>query len=202
MTMTQGPDGTSREPLPDADIDPVPPKSRLPTGQFLADGVTRAMGSWRFIIIQSCLLVIWVALNALGWIGRWDPYPFILLNLALSFEAAYAAPIIMMSQNRQLVKDRLNAEYDFQVDTRAEFEVAAIQQQLDELAGRQWQGLVELQHRQIEMLERIELLTRELHRFSPVEQSVALAIAPSPHRPTIRSSIANRPFPCKIVAIL
>jgi uncharacterized membrane protein len=62
------------------------------------------MGSWRFIIIQSLLLAGWIGLNVMGWLAHWDPYPFILLNLVLSFEAAYAAPIIMMSQNRQPIR--------------------------------------------------------------------------------------------------
>src|SRR5262245_52605660 len=83
---------------------------RLTPGQRIADAVARNMGSWRFIIIQSCLLASWVAVNAAAWSQHWDPYPFILLNLALSFQAAYAAPIIMMSQNRQEAKDRLRAE--------------------------------------------------------------------------------------------
>src|SRR5439155_16859552 len=72
----------------------------LTLGQRIADGVAATMGSWRFIIVQSLLLAIWIVLNVTELIFRaWDPYPFILLNLALSFQAAYAAPIIMMSQN-------------------------------------------------------------------------------------------------------
>lgn len=139
-------------------------EERLTPGQRLADAVTNAMGSWRFIVIQSGILLIWVVLNVIGWVRHWDPYPFILLNLALSFQAAYAAPIIMMSQNRQAAKDRLSIEHDFQVDMRAEIEVAAIQQRLDDLAGRQWDALVALQHQQLELLGRIEELTREVHR--------------------------------------
>lgn len=139
---------------------------RLTRGQRLADAVTAAMGSWRFIIIQSAILVVWVVLNVVGWVRHWDPYPFILLNLALSFQAAYAAPIIMMSENRQVAKDRLNAEHDFQVDLRAELEVAGIKQRLNDLTGRQWDALVALQHQQLEVLERIESLTREMHRVT------------------------------------
>ncbi len=139
-------------------------EERLTSGQRLADAVTNAMGSWRFIIIQSAILLVWVVLNVIGWVRHWDPYPFILLNLALSFQAAYAAPIIMMSQNRQAAKDRLNAEHDFQIDMRAELEVAAIKLRLDELAGRQWDALVALQHQQLELLGRIEELTQEVHR--------------------------------------
>lgn len=136
---------------------------QLTAGQRVADAVARNMGSWRFIIVQSCLLSLWIVLNITAWIQRWDPYPFILLNLVLSFQAAYAAPIIMMSQNRQAAKDRLTAELDYQVNLRAELEVAAIQARLDELSGQQWQALLKLQRRQLELLGRIEQLTREVH---------------------------------------
>jgi uncharacterized membrane protein len=99
----------------------------LTRGQKIADTVARNMGSWRFIIIQSCLLLCWVVLNALELLFHpFDPYPFILLNLALSFQAAYAAPIIMMSQNRQSDKDRLAAEHDYCINIRADATVQAI----------------------------------------------------------------------------
>jgi len=78
----------------------------LTAGQRIADAVATTMGSWRFIIIQSTILLLWIALNVTAYVQRWDPYPFILLNLALSFQAAYAAPFIMMSQNRQQDVDR------------------------------------------------------------------------------------------------
>lgn len=139
---------------------------RLTPGQRIADAVAAGMGSWRFIITQSCLLVGWVALNVIGWIRHWDPYPFILLNLALSFQAAYSAPIIMMSQNRQAAKDRLNAEEDFRVNVRAEMEVAAIHARLDELAGDQWELLLRLQREQLDLLARLEQLTAEVHRVT------------------------------------
>jgi uncharacterized membrane protein len=138
----------------------------LTLGQRVADAVARSMGSWRFIIIQSTLLIFWIALNVIGWIRHWDPYPFILLNLALSFQAAYAAPIIMMSQNRQAAKDRLTADHDYQINLRAELEVAAVQARLDDLSGKQWEALVELQHRQLSMLRNIESLTLEVHRVA------------------------------------
>jgi uncharacterized membrane protein len=105
-------------------------------GQTIADGVARNMGSWRFIIIQSSFLVAWILANALFAVREysqfglniraWDPYPFILLNLALSFQAAYAAPFIMMSQNRQADKDRLAAEHDYLVNIRAEATIVAV----------------------------------------------------------------------------
>jgi uncharacterized membrane protein len=101
-------------------------------GQRIADALALMMGSWTFIIIQSTILAIWITLNAIAWMRHWDPYPFILLNLALSFQAAYAAPIIMMSQNRQAAKDRLMAEQDYMVNTKAEEEVKAIMHHLEQ----------------------------------------------------------------------
>ncbi|HXQ47250.1 MAG TPA: DUF1003 domain-containing protein, partial [Caulobacteraceae bacterium] len=86
------------------------PPDELTLGQRVADGVAATMGSWPFIIGQSIILALWIALNVTAFVERWDPYPFILLNLALSFQAAYAAPFIMMSQNRQQEIDRKQAE--------------------------------------------------------------------------------------------
>ena len=105
---------------------------RRTVGERLADAFARTMGSWRFIVIQTLVLAAWVALNIVAWAEHWDPYPFILLNLALSFQAADAAPIIMMSQNRQAAKDRLAAEHDFQVNVKAEEEVKAIMMHLEQ----------------------------------------------------------------------
>jgi len=99
---------------------------RLSRGQRMADAFAGVVGSWRFIGIQTGLLCAWVAVNAAAWVGRWDPYPFILLNLMLSFQAAYAAPIIMMSQNRAAEHDRLVADNDFEVNQRVEAEVDEI----------------------------------------------------------------------------
>jgi uncharacterized membrane protein len=106
---------------------------QLTLGQRIADGVASTMGSWRFIIIQSTVLFIWIILNIAAWVNHWDPYPFILLNLTLSFQAAYAAPIIMMSQNRQAHKDRLAAEIDHQVNEKAELEIGMVLRRLDDL---------------------------------------------------------------------
>ncbi|MFN2184757.1 MAG: DUF1003 domain-containing protein [Anaerolineae bacterium] len=102
-------------------------------GQRAADRTTKVMGSWRFIIVQSLILVLWVILNAVAWTKHWDPYPFILMNLVLSLQAAYTAPIIMMSQNRQAMRDRLDAHNDYQINEKAEEEVRAI---LDHLAAQ------------------------------------------------------------------
>ena len=130
-------------------------EERLTLGQRVADRVAVTMGSWRFIIIQSTILAIWVTFNVVAYINHWDPYPFILLNLALSFQAAYAAPIIMMSQNRQADKDRLQTKNDYEVDLKAELEIMQLQEKLNELHDHYWVDLVAMQQQQIEMLERI-----------------------------------------------
>jgi uncharacterized membrane protein len=104
----------------------------LTNGQRVADSLATVMGSWPFIIVQSIVLAAWITVNIVAWVHHWDPYPFILLNLALSFQAAYAAPIIMMSQNRLATKDRLMAEQDYVVNTKAEEEVKAIMQHLEQ----------------------------------------------------------------------
>ncbi|HTR60209.1 MAG TPA: DUF1003 domain-containing protein [Candidatus Binataceae bacterium] len=104
----------------------------LTTGERVADRFAEIMGSWTFIILQSLILTGWIALNVVAYMRHWDPYPFILLNLALSFQAAYAAPIIMMSQNRQADKDRLMAEQDYLVNEKAEQEVKSIMQHLEQ----------------------------------------------------------------------
>jgi uncharacterized membrane protein len=117
--------------------------SGLTTGQRVADAVAATMGSWRFIIIQSTILVLWIALNVTAYFQRWDPYPFILLNLALSFQAAYAAPFIMMSQNRQQDVDRKNAAADYQINIKAELEIELLHQKLDELRAKEVLSLTE-----------------------------------------------------------
>ena len=95
------------------------------------------MGSWRFIIIQSAILFVWIVLNVTAFIQKWDPYPFILLNLALSFQAAYAAPFIMMSPvNCQQDIDRLEAENDHQINVKAELEIELLHQKIDALRTR------------------------------------------------------------------
>lgn len=116
-------------------------------GERAADGVARVVGSWGFIFVQSIILVIWVILNITAWIRHWDPYPFILMNLFLSMEAAFTAPVIMMSQNRQAERDRLEARNDFLINKKAEEEIRAI---LDHL-NAQNNALIEL-HSQLAIL--------------------------------------------------
>jgi len=123
-----------------------PPSAPLPrsTGQQVADWVAAGMGSWRFIIVQSILLVIWICLNVMAWQWRWDPYPFILLNLALSFQAAYTAPIIMMSQNRQAEIDRQAQMNDYEVNQKAELEIELLHQKIDLLRSQEIERLIRI----------------------------------------------------------
>jgi len=130
-------------------------EEQLTAGQRVADRIAEIIGSWRFIIIQSMLLAVWVALNITAYIYRWDPYPFILLNLALSFQAAYSAPIIMMSQNRQSEKDHQQAKNDYEVNLKAELEIMQLHEKFNELRDFLWVDLVHMQQQQIEMLERL-----------------------------------------------
>ena len=109
-----------------------PPPS-LTLGQTVADWVAARMGSWPFIIIQTGILAVWIVLNVTAVVMHWDPYPFILLNLALSFQAAYAAPFIMMSQNRQQDIDRREAESDYKLNIKAELEIELLHQKIDAL---------------------------------------------------------------------
>jgi uncharacterized membrane protein len=102
------------------------------------------MGSWNFIIIQSALLIVWIVLNVTAYIQHWDPYPFILLNLALSFQAAYAAPFIMMSQNRQSTIDRMAAETDYSINAKAELEIELLHQKLDLLRETEVSELIQV----------------------------------------------------------
>jgi CRP/FNR family cyclic AMP-dependent transcriptional regulator len=112
-------------------------EEQMTLGQRVADKVADTIGSWPFIIIQTIILTAWIIINLVTVITykreTWDPYPFILLNLMLSFQAAYSGPVIMMSQNRQSAKDRLAAEIDHQVNTKAELEINNLMRRIDEL---------------------------------------------------------------------
>jgi len=113
------------------------PSEKLTVGQKVADVVAATMGSWPFIIVQSAILLVWIVLNVTAYVEKWDPYPFILLNLALSFQAAYAAPFIMMSQNRQQDIDRVAAENDHQINVKAELEIELLHQKIDQLREKE-----------------------------------------------------------------
>jgi uncharacterized membrane protein len=116
-------------------------------GEYLADRVAAVVGSWRFILIQSGLLMLWIVLNIVAWTQHWDPYPFILLNLVLSFQAAFTAPILMMSHNRQSAIDRQKAQLDYDVNLRAELDIEALHEKIDLLRQEDITRLVGLLER-------------------------------------------------------
>jgi uncharacterized membrane protein len=105
----------------------------LSFGSRIADKVATGMGSWRFIIIQTVIVGVWMGLNVWAFVYHWDPYPFILLNLLFSTQAAYAAPIIMMAQNRQNERDRIQAQADYQTNIDAKKEIEALTIKLNQL---------------------------------------------------------------------
>ena len=131
------------------------PRPPAPLGDRLADAVAATVGSWRFVALQSALLLAWIAANAFLGAG-WDPYPFILLNLLLSFQAAYTAPIIMMAQNRQSDVDRDRAVADYQVNLRAEAEIALLHEKLDLLREKQLVEMTEMLRRALARIETLE----------------------------------------------
>ena len=138
-----------------------PPEHAKSTGALVADFVAATVGSWRFIIIQSVILGIWIIFNIVGFIAAWDPYPFILLNLVLSFQAAYAAPIIMMSQNRQGEIDRRHAEHDYRINVKAELEIELLHDKIDLLREQEIAQLTNIiqrltQHLAPELVAEIE----------------------------------------------
>ena len=130
--------------------------ARITTGQRAADAVAAFGGSWTFIILFALVLVAWVALNSfilVRYDRTFDPYPYILLNLFLSMLASIQAPIILMSQNRQTEKDRLNAEHDYEVNLKAELEIMLLHEKLDLLRQGQWGELLDIQRQQLRLLE-------------------------------------------------
>ena len=126
-------------------------------GQRAADATARIGGSWSFVIAFGVVLATWIAFNTLILAGRaFDPYPYILLNLALSCLAALQAPIIMMAQNRQAARDRAQADQDFRVNLQAEIAILNLHEKVDHLLHAQWERLVELQQIQIDMLNEVQ----------------------------------------------
>ena len=130
-------------------------EEKLTFGQRVADRFAQIIGSWRFIIIQSVLLAVWIALNITAYVYRWDPYPFILLNLAMSFQAAYAAPILMMSQNRQAEKDHLQAKNDYEVNLKAELEIMQLHEKFNELRDSLWLDFIQIKPQRISRKPRV-----------------------------------------------
>jgi uncharacterized membrane protein len=131
---------------------------QMTLGQKMADKVASFGGSWIFILIFACVMVIWVILNSFILIklnSSFDPYPYIFLNLILSMLAAIQAPIILMSQNRQAYKDRLNAEHDYEVNLKAELEIIGLHEKIDSLREKQWKELIAIQEKQLMLLSEL-----------------------------------------------
>jgi uncharacterized membrane protein len=129
---------------------------KLTFGERLSDRIASFGGSWRFIILFGVVLVLWIILNAALLLNRgFDPYPFILLNLILSCLAAMQAPIIMMSQNRAELRDRLRSENDYKINLKAELEIRHLHEKIDHLLRRQYNRLFEIQQIQVELLEEL-----------------------------------------------
>jgi len=129
-------------------------RSGLTFGQKAADVLTRAAGSWSFLIILSLFLSLWIGLNSVAIFMLWDPYPFILLNLLLSSLAAYQAPIILMSQGRNEDRDRVKSERDHAVNRKAEREIQDMQADLEEIKT---------------MIRRLDRKVSEVRRMEGVE---------------------------------
>ncbi len=129
---------------------------RLTFGERTADRVASFGGSWTFILIFAAILAVWMTFNRVTFSDApFDPFPFILLNLVLSALAALQAPVIMMSQNRQGAKDRLQAEHDYRVNLKAELEIRLLHAKIDQLLTHQWQRLLEIQELQMDVMEEL-----------------------------------------------
>src|SRR5260221_717110 len=135
-----------------------PPLETLTQGQKISDKVAHFGGSWKFIIFFGIILCTWIVFNvvALG-STKFDPYPFILLNLILSTIAALQAPIIMMSQNRQEEKDRMRSENDYLINLKAEMQIRSLNQKIDLLIEEQIKTLFKTQEKQFDLLREIDL---------------------------------------------
>lgn len=126
-------------------------------GERLSDKIATFGGSWTFISLFGSVLFGWIILNSLILAQRaFDPYPYILLNLVLSCIAAIQAPVIMMSQNRKETRDRKRAENDYLINLKAEIEIRNLHQKIDMLLADQHQQMIDLQLKQIKLLENIE----------------------------------------------
>lgn len=122
----------------------------LTFGQRMADSVAAFGGSWSFIILFAVILIAWVSMNVwlLPRVDAFDPYPFIFLNLILSMLAAIQAPIIMMSQNRQAAKDRVEVNHDYEINLKAELEIMSLHEKIDELRQHLMEAIIQKQTEQ------------------------------------------------------
>jgi uncharacterized membrane protein len=119
-------------------------KKNSSIGEVISDKTTSYMGSWNFIILQTIIVIIWIILNVIGFVNHWDPYPFIVLNLIFSTQAAYAAPIIMMSQNRQGDRDRQQAISDYKTNIQAKKDIEKLEEKLEKLENEKINRILEI----------------------------------------------------------
>jgi len=132
-------------------------KEALKIGDKISDKVALFGGSWKFIIIFFIVLIGWIFINTHLILNKpFDPFPFILMNLILSCIAAIQAPIIMMSQNRQEIKDRIRSENDYKVNLKSEIEIRTLHEKVDHLLLDQWSKMMKIQEMQIDILEEIK----------------------------------------------
>ena len=131
-------------------------EEKLSFGQRMADRVAEFGGSWYFLLCFAAVMLLWIGVNSMAFFWHpFDPYPFILLNLALSCLAAVQAPVIMMSQNRQETKDRLRGEQDYRTNLKAELEIRHLNEKLDHLIVHQWERLLKIQQIQMEFMKEL-----------------------------------------------
>lgn len=144
-------------------------KLKETVGQRVADGIAKFGGSWTFIILFILVLIAWIILNTLPlFFEPFDKFPYILLNLALSCLAAIQAPIILMSQNRQADRDRVEADNDYEINLKSEVEIHLLHEKINYLMDTKWQHLIELQQLQIELLQ--ELTAEQQHAKQTQEE--------------------------------
>jgi uncharacterized membrane protein len=169
-------------------------EDQMSLGQRVADRVALMVGSWTFILIQSGLFLIWVAVNFYlvvaamrqpGSLKAWDPYPFILLNLVLSFQAAYTGPVVMMSQNRQTEKDRLMAQHDYEINLKAEEELEVVMDHLEHQDRLILDAIARLESLQVTppVREIADKLEEVLKRVEANDQRVVALLARLEHTP-------------------
>jgi uncharacterized membrane protein len=135
----------------------------------LADRVVEGIGSWKFIVVQSILLLMWIVINVAGALAHWDPYPFILLNLMLSFQDAYTAPIIMMSQNRQAQIDREDAKHDYELNLKSELEIELLHDKINLLREEEIVEVLQHLKSQPKPLELLSLLKSQQTQMTRLE---------------------------------
>jgi uncharacterized membrane protein len=138
-------------------------RSKLTFGERLSDKISAFGGSWKFINLFLLILIMWILFNSFILItNKFDPYPYILLNLVLSCIAAIQAPVIMMSQNRQEARDRMRSENDYKINLKSELEIRQLHLKIDHLLSSQWERMMEIQDIQISLIE--ELRKRDIKK--------------------------------------